>query len=92
MKRKYNVSSYKKQQFSEEICNILPVFHVLTGCAHTNSFYRRSKIQSFKRMFLKLDLTALIWCLKTPNPNFLEVTGFALHAIYNRPSNKKRPK
>ena len=43
-------------------------------------------------MFLKLDLAALIWCLKTSSPNFLEVTGFALHAIYNGPSNEKRPK
>ena len=92
MERKYNVSSDKKQQFSEEICNILPVFHVLRGCAYRNSCYKRSKIQGFKRMFLKSELTGLIWCLKTPNPNFLEVTGFALYVIYNRPSNEKRPK
>ena len=27
-------------QLSDEICNILPVFHVLTGCDYTNLFYR----------------------------------------------------
>ena len=36
-------------QRSDEICNILPVFHVLTGCDNTNPPYRRSKIQSFKK-------------------------------------------
>ena len=29
--------------------------------------------------------------LKTPNTNFLEVTDFVLHVIYNRPSNEKIP-
>ena len=42
-------------------------------------------------MFLKHELTALIQFLKTPNPNFLEVTDFVLHVIYNRPSNEKVP-
>ena len=32
-------------QFSDEIWNISPIFHVLTGCDYTNTFYRRSKIQ-----------------------------------------------
>ena len=36
-------------QLSDEICNILPVFHVLTGLDYTNSFYRRSNIQRFKK-------------------------------------------
>ena len=40
-------------QLSDEMCNILSVFHVLTGCDYTNPFYRRSKIQSFKKMCLK---------------------------------------
>ena len=53
--------------------------------------YRRSKIQSFKQMCLKPELITLIQSLKTPNPNFLEVTEFVLHVIYNRPSNEKTP-
>ena len=56
-------------QLSDEICNILAVFHVLTGCDYTNPFYRRSKIQSFKKMCLKPELTTLSQSLKTPNHN-----------------------
>ena len=67
------------------------VFSVLTRCNYTNPFYRRSKIQNFKKMCLKPELTALIQFLKTPNPNFLEVTDFVLHVRYNRPSNEKTP-
>ena len=78
-------------QLSDEICNILPVFHVLKGSDYTNSFYRRPKIQSFKIMSLKPELTTLIQSLNTPNPNFLEVTDFVLYVIYNRPSNEKTP-
>ena len=78
-------------QLSDEICNILPVFHVLTGCDYTNPFYRRSKTQSFKKLYLKPELTALIQSLKALNPNFLEVTDFVLHVIYNRP-NEKNPR
>ena len=44
-------------QLSDEICNILPVFNVLTGSDYTNPFYKRSKIQSFKKMCLKPELT-----------------------------------
>ena len=92
IKGKYNVSSDKKPlaaQFSDEICNILRVFHVLTGFDYVNPFYRRSKFQSFERIFLKLELTALIQFLKVPNTNFLEVTDFGLHVTYNQPSNEK---
>ena len=42
-------------------------------------------------MFFKPELTALIQFLKTPNPNFLEVTNFVLSVIYNRPSHGKAP-
>ena len=56
-------------QLSDEICNILAVFHVLTGCDYYNPFYRRSKIQSFKKMCLKPELTTLSQSLKTPNHN-----------------------
>ena len=42
-------------------------------------------------MCLKPELTTLIQSLKTPNPNFLEVTDFVLHVIYNWPSNEKIP-
>ena len=59
--------------------NFKYAFHVLTGFDYVNSFYKRSKIQSFKKM------TALIQFQKTPNPNFLEGIDFFLHVIYNRP-------
>ena len=42
-------------------------------------------------MFLKPELTALIQFLKTLNPNFLEVTDFVLHVVYNRKSTGKAP-
>ena len=58
-------------QLSDEICNILPAFHVVTGCDYTNPFYRRLKIQSLKKISLKPELTTLIQSLKTINPNFL---------------------
>ena len=79
-------------QLCDEICNILHVFHVLTGCNYTNPLYRKSNIQSFKKMRLKPELTTFIHFLKTPNPNFLEVTNFVLHVIYNQPSNEKTPR
>ena len=46
----YNLFSHKPlaTQLSDESCNILPAFHVLTGCNFTDPFYRRSKNQSFK--------------------------------------------
>ena len=78
-------------QLSDKVCNTLPVFHVLTGCDYKNPFYRRFRIQSFKNIFLKPKLIAVIQFLKTSNPNFLEVTDFFLRVIYNRPSNEKAP-
>ena len=68
-------------QLSNEICNISPVFHDLTGCDYANSFYRRSKNQIVKKMCLKPELTALFQPIKIPNPNFLKVTDFVLHVI-----------
>ena len=53
-------------QLSDEIQNILLVFHVLTGCHCTNPSPNRSKIQRPKKMFLKPELTTLIQFLKTP--------------------------
>lgn len=65
--KKDNVSSDEKPLatlLSEEICNIFPVFHVLTGYDYTNSFQGISKIQNFKKIFLKPVLIALIQFLK----------------------------
>ena len=60
-------------QLSDEMFNILHVFHVLTECDSTNPFYRRSIIQSFEKMLLKPELTAFIQSFNTPNPKILEV-------------------
>ena len=73
IKGRYNVLSDKKPmtaQLSHKICNILPVMHILIGCNYIDLFYGKSKIHTFKKMFLKPELTALIQFLKTPNLNF----------------------
>ena len=45
----HNVSA-AASEFGESLCKILSSFHALTGSDFTKTFYRRSKIQSFKKM------------------------------------------
>ena len=66
----YQIKKPMTAQLSHKICNILPVMHILIGCNYIDLFYRKSKIHTFKKMFLKPELTALIQFLKTPNLNF----------------------
>ena len=44
----YHVSA-AASEFGESICKILPSFHALTRLDFSKTFYRRSKIQSFKK-------------------------------------------
>ena len=66
----YQIKKPMTAQLSHKICNILPVMHILIGCNYIDLFYGKSKIHTFKKMFLKPELTALIQFLKTPNLNF----------------------
>ena len=45
----YNINSVS-DYVGAEICEILPFFHALTGSDYTNPFFKRTKVQSFKRM------------------------------------------
>ena len=66
----YQIKKPMTAQLSHKICNILPVRHILIGCNYIDLFCIKSKIHTFKKMFLKPELTALIQFLKTPNLNF----------------------
>ena len=75
----------------EEICDILPCFHALTGSDFTKTFFRRTKANSFKKMISAPSNTRLLMSLKNQKADVLEVTDFVLHIIYNRPKQEKKP-
>ena len=54
----HNVTTLANE-LGNDICNVLPAFHALTGSDFTRTFYRRSKIPSFKKLMItpsKADL------------------------------------
>ena len=87
----HNITSLARY-LGKEVCDILPNFHALTGSDYTNPFYKRSKIQAFKKMISKPDIyPKLLSSLSTHEANLEDVTNFVLYVIYNRPSSEKIP-
>ena len=86
----HNVTKLAKT-LGKDICNILPAFHALTGSDYTNPFYRRSKIQSFKKLFKLQSKCSLLQSLMTGNANVEDVISFIIHIIYNRPLRERTP-
>ena len=60
----HNVSA-AASEFGELICKILPSFHALTGSDFSKTFYRRSKMQSFKKMLPQPSAINLLSSLAT---------------------------
>ena len=77
--------------WGQRICNILPSFHALIGSDFTRTFFRRSKIQSFKKLIANPNNADLLQFLTTENANISDVTDFVLHVIYNRPRRERTP-
>ena len=75
----------------DRICNILPSFHALTGSDFTKTFFRRSKIQSFKKLIAHPENADLLVSLNSQQANINDVMDFILHATYNRPKREKTP-
>ena len=68
----------------DDICNIIPAFHALTGCDYT--FFFRTKSRVFNVMMSKLQSHKLLFSLYTPNFVFEDIIDFV---IYNRPKKEK---
>ena len=74
-----------------DICKILPPFHALTGSDFTKPFYRRSKINSFKKIISNPSYESFLISPSTDTPNILDVQDFIIHVIYNLPKKEKTP-
>ena len=66
-----------------DICNVLPAFRALTGSDFTRTFYRRSKIQSLKKLMKTPSKADLLRSLQTENATVSEVIDFVIHIIYS---------
>ena len=73
----------------EQVCSVLPAFHILTGSDYTSTFYGKTKYTCFKRMVARPDSMFLLNSLSSPNANISEVSEFVLRVIYNRPKQEK---
>ena len=75
----------------EKICSILPAFHSLTGSDFTKPFFRRLKINNFRKLLAKPESMDLMPSMNTDHVDIEKVTYFALHVIYNCPKRDKSP-
>ena len=73
---KYHNVSAAASEFGESICKILPSFHALTGSDFRKTFYRRSKIQSFKKILTQLSAINLLSSLATVRVNVAQIIDF----------------
>ena len=73
----------------DDMCNIIPAFHALTGCDYTFKFFFRTKSRAFNVMVSKLQSHKLLLSLYTPNFVFEDIIDFVIHVIYNRPKKEK---
>ena len=58
----------------DDICNIIPAFHALTGCDNTFKLFFRTKSRAFNVMMSKLQSHKLLLSLYTPNFVFEDIT------------------
>ena len=65
----------------EDICQIILAFHDLTGGDFTNPFYRRSKVQAFKKMLKSPHSPKWLISLSSRDPDIEEVTKFVMQII-----------
>ena len=86
----HNVTAFANE-LGNDICNILPAFHALNSSDFTRTFYRRSKIQSFKKFMKTQSKSDLLHSLQTKNSIVSEVTDFVIHIICNRPNQEGTP-
>ena len=77
------------EKLGEDVCEVLPAFHVLTGSDYTSSFFGKTKYTCFKRMIVHPESCSLLKSLNHPNANIGEVIEFVLRIIYNRPKSEK---
>ena len=77
------------EQQGEDVCEVLPAFHVLTGSDYTSSFFGKTKYTCFKRMIAHPESCSLLKSLNHPNANIGEVIEFVLRIIYNCPKSEK---
>ena len=68
-------------ELGNDICNVLPAFHTLTGPNFTRTFYRTSKDQSFKKLMKTRSKADLLCSLQTENAIVSEVIDFVIHII-----------
>ena len=86
----HNVSA-TASEFGESICKTLPSFHALTGSDFSKTFYRLSKIQSFKKMLTEPLAINLLSSLATVRVDVAQIIDFVLHIVYNKPKREKTP-
>ena len=86
----YHNNNSVSDYIGAEMCEILSCFHVLTGSDYTNPFFRRTKVQSFKRMVAVPSSVSLLSSM-SKNVDIPAVIKFILQIIYNRPKTEKTP-
>ena len=69
----YNEIYPLAEQLGEDVCEVLPAFHVLTGSDCTSSFYGSTKYSCFKRMIAHPESCYLLKSLNHPNASIGEV-------------------
>ena len=77
------------EQLGEDVCEVLPAFHILTVGDYTSSVFGKRKYTCFKRMIVHPESSSLLKPLNHPNANIGEVIEFVLRIIYNRPKSEK---
>ena len=77
------------EQLGEDVCEVLPAFHILTGSDYTSSFFGKTKYTCFKRMISHPESCSLLKSLNHPNANIGEVIEFVIRIIYNRLKSEK---
>ena len=85
----YNEVNSLADHLGENVCTVLPAFHVLTGSDYTSTFFGKTKLTCFKRMISRPETCQLLGSLSTPHANIDEVSEFVLRVIYNRPRKEK---
>ena len=78
-------------ELGNNVCNVLLTFHAPTGSGFTRTFYRKSKIQSFKKLMKTPSKNDLLRSLQTKNAIVSEVVDFVIHIIYNLPNHERLP-
>ena len=77
------------KQLGEDVCEVLPAFHILTGSNYTNSVFGKTKYTCLKRMIVHPESSSLLKPLNHPNANIGEIIEFVLWIINNRPKSEK---